>query len=266
MQNGLIRAVLALCWLLLAVSLAFGDTRETTATASQSVGSAGAVHADAESLGRFSREQWDLNEAEWARYQSLMHGIRGSVSPATLSPIEVLGIHAQTEAERKDYARRWARLMHEDAARVLAFQAAYDQASRELYPGAQIIDTTLLKGNGSPPPNSPLEWAQPGDRVLLFLGLDCLACGSHLRAAREAVAKGAQVDLYITGQATDAAILSWAAAQGFDPRAVQAKKVTFNREKGELATLAGLGATAPKMVRLRDRIATPIEPALPPKP
>jgi len=260
MANGLIRAVLALCWLLLAVSLAFGDTRETTATASQSVGS-----ADAESLGRFSREQWDLNEAEWTRYQSLMHGIRGSVSPATLSPIEVLGIHAQTEVERKDYARRWARLMHEDAARVLAFQAAYDQASRELYPGAQIIDTSLLKGNPAPP-NSPLEWAQPGDRVLLFLGLDCLTCGSHLRAAREAAAKGAQVDLYITGQATDAAILSWAAAQGFDSRAVQAKKVTFNREKGELATVAGLGASAPKMVRLRDRIATPIEPALPPKP
>jgi len=175
MANGLIRAVLVLGWLSLAISLAFGDTRETTAIATQSTGSAGSVHTDADSLGRFARGQWDLNEAEWARYQSLMHGIRGSVSPATLSPIEVLGIHAQTEVERKDYARRWARLMHEDAARVLAFQAAYDQASRELYPGAQIIDTSLLKGNPAPA-NSPLEWAQPGDRVLLFLGLDCLAC------------------------------------------------------------------------------------------
>lgn len=255
-----IRAVQPLGWLL-AASLAFGDSREST---SQSVEAAGAVHADEESSNHFAREQWELTGTEWARYQSLMRGIRGSVSPATLSPVEVLGIHAQTGAERQDYARRWAKLMHEDAARVLAFQSAYDQASRELYPGAQIIDTSLLKGGA--PPNSPVEWAQPGDRVLLFLGLDCPACGSHLRAAREASAKGAQVDLYITGDATDAAILSWAAAQGFDPRAVQAGKVSFNREKGELATVAGLGAAVPRMVRLRNRVATPVEPSLPAQP
>lgn len=240
------------------------DTVQTTATASRDAASVGAVHAEPESLGRFAREQWNLSEAEWARYQTLMRGVRGSVSPATLSPIEVLGIHAQNEAERKDYARRWAKLMHEDAARILAFQAAYSEASRELNPGGQIIDTSAL--GGSAPKSSPTEWAQPGDRVLLFLPLDCLTCGDFLRAARAASAKGAQVDFYVTGQAADAAILQWAAAQGFDPKAIQAKKITFNRENGELSTVAGLGASAPKMIRLRNRLATPIEPSLPTKP
>lgn len=251
---------------LMAVGLPLGiaDPAQTTAlSASREAASTGADHAEAETSGRFAREQWNLSEAEWTRYQTLVRGIRGSVSPDTLSPLEVLGIHAQTEAECKDYARRWAKLMHEDAARILAFQAAYSEAIRELDPGGQIIDTRAL--GGSVPQNTPIEWAQPGDRVLLFLPLDCLTCGDFLRAARAASAKGAQVDLYITGQAADTAILQWAAAQGFDPKAIQAKKITFNRENGELATVAGLGASAPKMIRLRNRIATPLEPSLPPK-
>ena len=240
------------------------DTAQTAASSSHDTSSASADHDDVATTGQFSQKQWNLNEAEWTRYQTLMRGVRGSVSPATLSPIEVLGIHAQTEAERKGYARRWARLMHDDAARILAFQAAYAEASRELDPGGQIIDTAALPGLG--PPHSPVEWVLPGDRVLLFVPLDCFNCASFLRAARDATGKGAQVDVYITGTATDRAILDWAAAQGFDPRAVQARKATFNREQGELATVVGLGASPPKMVRLRNRVATLVEPALSPKP
>ncbi len=241
------------------------DPAQATAlSASREAASTGADHAEAETLGRFAREQWNLSEAEWTRYQALMRGIRGSVSPASLSPLEVLGIHAQTEAERKDYARRWARLMHEDTTRILAFQAAYTEASRELNPGGQIIDTRALAG--PVPQSSPIEWAQPGDRMLLFMPLDCLSCGDFLRAAHAASAKGAQVDVYLTGQASDAAILQWAAAQSFDSRAVQAKKITFNRENGELATVAGIGASPPKLIRLRNRVAQSIEPSLPPKP
>ena len=264
MMKVFYRFGLAAGLMVFALPVGLADTVLTTATASHEAASVGAVHAEPESLGRFAREQWNLSEAEWTRYQTLMRGVRGSVSPANLSPIEVLGIHAQTEAERKDYARRWAKLMHEDAARILAFQAAYSEASRELNPGGQIIDTSAL--GGSAPKSSPIEWAQPGDRVLLFLPLDCLTCGDFLRAARAASAKGAQVDFYVTGQAADAAILQWAAAQGSDPKAIQAKKITFNRENGELATVAGLGASTPKMIRLRNRIATPIEPSLPARP
>lgn len=49
-------------------------------------------------------QTWNLSETEWRRYQALMQGIRGSVSPPTISPLEVLGIHARDEAERRRYA------------------------------------------------------------------------------------------------------------------------------------------------------------------
>ena len=64
---------------------------------------------------------WALSEDEWRRYRLLMQGVRGSVSPATLSPIEVLGIHARDTQERRRYAEQWARMMREDAERILAF-------------------------------------------------------------------------------------------------------------------------------------------------
>jgi len=87
---------------------------------------------------------WNLSDTEWRRYRSLMDGIRGSISPATLSPIEVLGIHARDEAERRRYAERWARLMREDAERILAFQHAYDQAWQRLFPAEPLIDLARL--------------------------------------------------------------------------------------------------------------------------
>ena len=83
---------------------------------------------------RTRAEVWGLSATEWGRYRSLMEGIRGSISPGTISPIEVLGIHARDDAERRRYAEQWAVMMREDAERILAFQRAYDQAGRLLYP------------------------------------------------------------------------------------------------------------------------------------
>ncbi|MES9958701.1 MAG: hypothetical protein ABW086_16785 [Sedimenticola sp.] len=87
---------------------------------------------------------WGLTETEWRRYKQLMQGIRGSISPATISPIEVLGIHARDDAERQRYAEVWAHAMVEDAGRILAFQRAYDAATKRLYPNMPLIDISRL--------------------------------------------------------------------------------------------------------------------------
>ena len=46
-------------------------------------------------LERARAEHWTLTPQEWQRYRLLMQGLRGSISPTTLSPIEALGIHAR---------------------------------------------------------------------------------------------------------------------------------------------------------------------------
>ena len=52
---------------------------------------------------------WGLSEQEWRRYKTLMRGIRGSISPPTISPIEVLGIHARDWASAHEIDPKWVR-------------------------------------------------------------------------------------------------------------------------------------------------------------
>ena len=100
-----------------------------------------------------------------------MQGMRASVSPPTISPIEVLGIHARNPAERRRFAERWARAMHEDVERILAFQRAY----RLLYPNEVLIDPERLVHPVQKP--TPL---QSTDRVMFFTRVDCPPCDALL--------------------------------------------------------------------------------------
>ena len=88
---------------------------------------------------------WYLSETEWQRYQQLMQGIRGSISPSTISPIEVLGIHARDEAERQQYAEAWARAMREDMDRLQEERAARGDPTYEI--GMGIHTGPVVLGN-----------------------------------------------------------------------------------------------------------------------
>ena len=157
---------------------------------------------------------WSLNETEWRRYQSLMQGIRGSVSSPNLSPIEVLGIHARDAAERREYAERWAAVMHEDAERILAFQRAYDEATQRLYPGHGRLATDL----------------QSDDRLVLRVRLDCPSCDALVQKAIDRLDDVAGIDIQFVGasEAQRDLIRAWARAQGIAPEWVHARRMTLN--------------------------------------
>jgi len=199
---------------------------------------------------RFDRAQWKLSQEEWTRYRKLMKGIRGSISPANLSPIEVLGVHARSEAERKKYARQWARMRRDDAERILAFQRAYDAAWKELDPNGTIIDIGRLK---TPPEQKAID---RGDRVLLFLRLrKCGECQILLtRVRRAAFEAKVQLDIYFIDtkeNKDDSAILAWAKRQQFDPKRIEQRAVTFNHDKGTLIRIGGITSTVPAVFRIR---------------
>lgn len=168
---------------------------------------------------------WSLNETEWRRYQRLMQGIRGSVSAANLSPIEVLGIHARDAAERREYAERWAVAMHEDAERILAFQRAYDEATQRLYPGQRLIDTARLSGD-----DSLATELQSGDRLLLRVGLECPSCDTVVHKAIDRLDDVAGIDIQFVGASESQRdqIREWARGQGIKPKWVRARRVTLN--------------------------------------
>ena len=207
---------------------------------------------------------WGLEDAEWQRYRTLMQGIRGSVSPATLSPIEVLGIHARNNSERRRYAEQWAVMMREDAERILAFQRAYDEAQRRLYPDSVLIDARILAPGGS---GLDLEKAfswQPGDRVLFFASTQCPGCDAVLERMLAQLDRLEGLDLYLVDVTAgeESRIREWAASRQIDPLRVRQHEITLNIDAGALErVLAHTGlrdAQLPVLVRKRGHQLTPL--------
>ena len=82
---------------------------------------------------------WSLTLPEVQRARVLMQGPRGAFSSPQLSPIEALGIHARTDAERDRYARLFARLTYEDTQRVLAWSRVAQAELQTLAADAPVL-------------------------------------------------------------------------------------------------------------------------------
>ena len=205
------------------------------------------------------RLQWALSKEEWQRYEKLMQGIRGSISPSTISPLEVLGTHARDDKERRHYARRWAKLMHDDVDRILKFQAAYQAAWTELYGVQPLVDISQLKRN--PKTTPPF---QKGDRIAVFIKpKDCSTCQLVVHnAADQTLKAGATLDVYfVTTQPgkDDQLITHWAQAAGIKPADVKARRVTLNHESGELMQMTGQVVTRfPLVLNITPKSIKPI--------
>lgn len=112
-----------------------GSTAATSSQATQpQAGTQGLTPQDA-----LQAQLWGLSADEMQRALVLAKGPRAAFSVANLSPIEVLGIHARTPAERRKYAEAFARAHHQDVERVLAWNQAFTQALQQLYPNEPVI-------------------------------------------------------------------------------------------------------------------------------
>ena len=191
---------------------------------------------------------WGLSETEWRRYKQLMQGIRGSISPSTISPIEVLGIHARDSEERRRYAEQWAQAMREDVSRILAFQHAYDEAGKRLYPNQQLIDIARL-----PLQSKKTNNLQMDDRVLFFTRPNCPACDVLLNRLLKRIDKMGGIDIYLTGTqlSDDQAIRDWAADHMIKPEWVRTRRITLNHEAGALEKLTHGKSDLPYLMRRR---------------
>ncbi|GKS92651.1 hypothetical protein [Acidovorax sp. SUPP2539] len=83
---------------------------------------------------------WGLSSEEMLRAKVLLQGPRKSFSVENLSPVEALGIHARSDAERRKYAEMFARTFHADVERSLAWNAAFTEAMARMYPNEPVMD------------------------------------------------------------------------------------------------------------------------------
>ncbi len=179
-----------------------------------------------------SRKLWSLSTQEWTRYKSLLNGIRGSISPATISPIEVLGVHARTDQERRKYAELWAIMMREDVERTIAFQRAYDDANIKLFPNESLFSPDALALN------KPKVF-ETGDRILVFIKINnCPECVQMIqRLLLEEKVRKLTLDIYFIdtkSKQDNTAIRQWAEKHNIDKSRLKSGKVTLNHDNGNL--------------------------------
>jgi len=178
------------------------------------------------------RQLWALSKQQWSRYKTLMQGIRGSISPKSISPIEVLGTHARNEAERRKYAEIWATMRHDDIARILGFQKAYDEAFARLYPDEPMIDMALLNRSAEPQ-------LKPDDRILVFLKIaQCTECAVTIQKIMQSKQlKSLHVDIYFVdtdNTKDDDNIRHWAQQHAIDAKRLKSGSITLNHDQGTL--------------------------------
>ena len=113
-------------------------------------------------------QDWGLQAEDWLRYRQLQQGPLGVYSP-NLDPLTALGIEARSDDERRRFAELQVRAESARVTKELAYQRAYDQAWKRLYPTLQVV--TLTGATNS----SPVQ-LQGNGRLALFIEEHCMAC------------------------------------------------------------------------------------------
>jgi len=181
-------------------------------------------------------QDWGLQTEEWSRYRQLMRGPLGIYSP-NLDPLTALGIEARTDAERERYARLQVRAEGQRTEKLLAYQRAYDQAWRQLYPTLLPISAPSHRASTTSE-TAPSAGATP-ERIAVFIKDSCTRCDDRVR---ELQAAGRAFDIYMVGsQQDDNRVRQWAARVGIDPSKVKAQIITLNHDSGRWLTLGGHG-------------------------
>jgi integrating conjugative element protein (TIGR03759 family) len=148
-----------------------------------------------------------------------MQGKRGIWSPG-LDPVTALGVHADSEDQRRHLAELYVRQAFGRTQDELAFQRAVNDAWARLYPKQALLQSSR---HIPFPVDSPTRYA-------LILEPDCPACDAVLQSSLQRSGQGGPgIDIYLVSRdSDDNALRSWAATHGIRAEAVQSGHITLN--------------------------------------
>lgn len=164
-------------------------------------------------------KQWGLSDSDWSRYQTLMKGERGIMSPG-LDPLTALGVETDNSAERRRLAELWVKHEYQRTEKELAFQRDVNAAWLRLYP------ETLAVNMGT---NAAGIAHDTQGRLALFLKENCSRCDARLAAV---LADNRPVDLYLVGIESDDGLRAWAVKHNIPVEKVRSRQITLNHDNG----------------------------------
>ncbi|NWE46694.1 TIGR03759 family integrating conjugative element protein [Pseudomonas gingeri] len=210
-------AVLSAAYLLL-LPVAQAETRER-----QAVESDRHQASEVRQLELERAADWGLKQEEWQRFRRVMEGPLGIYSP-NLDPLTALGIEARDSTEQQRYAELQVQAEVTRLQKLMAYQNAYDQAYKRLYPDQ--LPVNLIAAN-PPPLMSPVV---PAGRLAVFVTTDCWGCVERVRQLQH---DRQAFDLYLVdSRGNDALIREWARTAGIEPHKVRLREITLNHDAG----------------------------------
>ncbi|MGH8488704.1 MAG: TIGR03759 family integrating conjugative element protein [Gammaproteobacteria bacterium] len=191
--------------------------------------------------------RWAITVEDWQRYERLMSGPRGTWSPH-LDPVTALGVHAESDAERRRYAEILVRLERERTEREFAFERMVQQVKRDLPFDPAKLEELLVQARTREPP------FRAGDRLLLFVNLECADCNrliQHLVGEVQSL-PGLHLDVYAVGAVRDEDIQAWAQKLKLPQTLVDQGRLTLNQDQATLNRLTrDPTLTVPVLIRAR---------------
>lgn len=196
--------------------------------------------------------EWGLKSEEWQRYEELMQGRLGIYSPG-VDPLTALGIEARSDEERRHYAELQVQAEAARVERELAYQKAYDEAFKRLFPELMpLMGMDDMGGMRDMEGSAGIATVISGssNRLVVFVQNDCLPCEQKIQQLQST---GIGFDLYMVGSNLDDAVIRrWATKAGIDPQKVLSRSITLNHDAGKwqaIITHSGLDADLPAVLR-----------------
>ena len=150
---------------------------------------------------------WNLTIDEWNRQTELRTLHHGLLSK-NLTPLEILGILAETPEERRRYAELFAQRQLTTLQKITEFEADYLEA------------LATLSG-------------EQRQRLQLVSSVDCITgvCTRPIAEALNAALHGTTVDLFLLAAKNDQAIRVWATHHRIPPQLVRDRTITLNHAR-----------------------------------
>lgn len=196
---------------------------------------------------------WKLTEEEWKQYTALMKGPRGVWSPG-LDPLTVLGIHADSQEQRRHLAKLFVMREYERVEQELAFQREVSAAWERLFPGPLMVSTPT---SPAVPKDDGLIF---GDRLVIFVSAECAKCSDVLPIAIAKIQATASLDLdlYVVNAPDDVHIRKLVATNHIPIDLVKSGRITLNHDAGYLQSLAQASPSLPAIFHKRGDIIEPL--------
>ncbi|CAC9452021.1 hypothetical protein [uncultured Gammaproteobacteria bacterium] len=94
---------------------------------------------------------FDITNEEYARAETYKSLALEMDKNNTLSTLEILGMYAETKAEKRKYARKFSKLFYQYTDRVLGFQKLIRQANKDFYGNPSMFDYVPVQKKQSEP-------------------------------------------------------------------------------------------------------------------